>query len=88
MLDLCCCAQAFSSYGHQGLLSSCRVEATSCGAQVVGTQASVVAASRLSSVAHGLSCSTACGILPNQELNPGPLHWQADFLSTVPPGKC
>ena len=49
-----------------------------CGAQVVGTQASVVAASRLSTVAHGLSCSTARGILPNQELNPCPLHWQAD----------
>ena len=51
---------------------------SSCGAQVVGTQASVVAASRLSSVVHDLSCSTACGILPNQELNPGPLHWQSD----------
>ena len=29
-------------------------------------------------VAHGLSCSTACGILPDQGLNPCPLHWQAD----------
>ena len=29
-------------------------------------------------VAHGLSCSAACGILPDQGLNPCPLHWQAD----------
>ena len=27
---------------------------------------------------HGLSCSTACGIFPDQGLNPCPLHWQAD----------
>ena len=29
-------------------------------------------------VAHGLSCSGACGILPDQGSNPCPLHWQAD----------
>ena len=29
-------------------------------------------------VAHGLSCSTACGIFPDQGSNPFPLHWQAD----------
>ena len=29
-------------------------------------------------VAHGPSCSAACGILPDQGLNPCPLHWQAD----------
>ena len=29
-------------------------------------------------VAHGLSCSTACGIFPDQGSNPCPLHWQAD----------
>ena len=29
-------------------------------------------------VAHGLSCSAACGILPDQDSNPCPLHWQAD----------
>ena len=29
-------------------------------------------------VAHGPSCSTACGIFPNQGSNPCPLHWQAD----------
>ena len=29
-------------------------------------------------VVHRLSCSAACGILPNQGSNPCPLHWQAD----------
>ena len=29
-------------------------------------------------VAHGLSCSAACGIFMNQGLNPCLLHWQAD----------
>ena len=29
-------------------------------------------------VAHGLSCSVACGIFPDQGLNPCPLHWQGD----------
>ena len=29
-------------------------------------------------VAHGPSCSAACGILPDQGSNPCPLHWQAE----------
>ena len=29
-------------------------------------------------VAHGPSCSAACGIFPDQGANPCPLHWQAD----------
>ena len=29
-------------------------------------------------VAHGPSCSAACGILTDQGSNPCPLHWQAD----------
>ena len=29
-------------------------------------------------VAHGPSCSAACGILPDQGSNPCPLHWRAD----------
>ena len=28
--------------------------------------------------AHALSCSAACGILPDQGSNPRRLHWQAD----------
>ena len=27
---------------------------------------------------HRLRCSTACGIFPDQGLNPRPLHWQPD----------
>ena len=30
--------------------------------------------------AHGLSCSSACGIFVDQGLNPSLLHWQADSL--------
>jgi len=30
-------------------------------------------------VVPGLSCFAACGIFPNQGLNPCPLHWQADL---------
>ena len=29
-------------------------------------------------VAHGPSCSVACGIFPDQDSNPCSLHWQAD----------
>ena len=32
-------------------------------------------------VAHGLSCSSACGIFPDQGLNPSLLHWQADSFT-------
>ena len=32
-------------------------------------------------VAHGPSCSVACGIFPDQGSNPCPLHWQADSQS-------
>ena len=48
--------------------------------------ASLVAAHRLESVwasvavAYGLSCSTACGILPAQGSNSRLLHWQVDSL--------
>ena len=36
-------------------------------------------------VAHRLSCSVACGIFLDQDLNPFPLHWQADsfFLNFI-----
>ena len=38
-------------------------------------------------VAHGPSCSAACGIFPDQGSNPCSLHCQAGFLTTAPPGK-
>ena len=33
---------------------------------------------RASAVVHGLSCSRACRIFPDQGPNPCSLHWQAD----------
>ena len=35
----------------------------------------------LTVVAHGLCCSVASGILPDQGSNPGLLRWQVDSLS-------
>ena len=49
-----------------------------CGAQALGTWASVVAAHGLSSYDTWLRCSTACGIFLHQGSNSYPLHWQVD----------
>ena len=53
------------------------------GLQQLWHAGSVVVAHGLQSagslfVVHGLSCSTACGIFPDQGSNPCPLHWQVD----------
>ena len=67
-----------------GATLHCGAQASHCGgfsrcrAQVPGMWASVVVVHKLSSCVHGLSCPTACGIVPDQELNPCPLHWRAD----------
>ena len=42
-----------------------------CGTRALWLPVSVV-------VAHGLSCSAACGIFPDRGSNPCPLHWQGD----------
>ena len=76
VLSLRFCARAFSSCGKRGHSSSrCAglslsrpLPLWSTGSRRAG---SVV-------VAHGPSCSAACGILPDQGSNPCPLHWQAD----------
>ena len=62
---------------------SCYGGFSRCGARAPDVWASVDVARRLQStgpaaVAHGLSRSGACGILPDQGTNPRPLHWQAD----------
>ena len=80
-LGLHCCAHAFSSCGKRGLLSSCGTQVphcdgfSCCGAWALGFMAWEVAA-------HGLSLSTACGILSDQGLNHIPFigrqilsHW-------------
>ena len=56
------------------LAAMCRlplVVASPCRTWALGLMGSVI-------VAHGLSCSTACGIFLDQELNPCPLHWQVN----------
>ena len=80
-------AQAFSSCSKQAALSSYNAQASHfvgfscCRAQALGAQALVV-------VVHGLGCSEACGILPDQGLN---LFMSpaltGRFLTTRPPGK-
>ena len=89
-MGLGCCVRAFSSCSEGGATPHCGVHASHCGgpsrcgAWAPGVWASAVVAHRLQStgsavVAHGPSRPAACGILPDQGLNPYPLHWQADF---------
>ena len=58
------------------LLSSCGV--FSCGAWALGHVSFSSCGSR--ALRLGLSCFEACGIFPDQGLNPYLLHWQADSL--------
>ena len=91
MLDLCCCAWAFSNWDDQGLLSGCDVQASHCGGfSRCGTQALMWAGfsscgswtleHKLIVVVDKFICSVACGILSDQGSNPCLLHWQADSL--------
>ena len=67
---LLCRAQLLGHAGfHSG--SVCAQQSRLLGSRVPG---SVV-------TAHGLSCSTPCGLFPDQGSNLGLLHWQADSLS-------
>ena len=69
----CCCAWAT-------LVAVCGplIVVICCGAQVLGTWMGFSNCGLLAP-GHGLSCSAACGIFPDQRLNLCPLHWQADF---------
>ena len=75
-----------SGCGEPGLLSGCRVWASPAAEDgLFGVQTLIVAAPRLQSagsiiVAHGLSCSTACGIFRTQGSNLCLLHWEAYSL--------
>ena len=72
---------------HCGAWASHCGDLSRCGARAPGAQASAVVARGLQSagsvVAHGLSCSATCGILPDQVSNPCPLHWQADSQGSL-----
>ena len=56
---------------HCGTFSYCR-------AQALGSQALVIAACRLCSWVHGVSCSETWGIFLDQGLSLCPLHWQVE----------
>ena len=76
VLGLRFCARAFSSCGkREPLLIAVRGPLTIAASLLWGT-GSRHAGSVI--VAHGPSCSTACGNFPDQGSNPCPLHWQAD----------
>ena len=74
----------FSSCSEWGPLSSCGVWASHCGGlsrcgtQALGTLASVV-------VAHGHSCSMACGISPGPRIQSMFSALAGKFLTTGPP---
>ena len=71
-MRLRCCAQAFSSFGEQGLLFVVVPAGFSLWwLLLLQSTGSVVVTCRL-------SCSMACGIFLDQGSNPCPLHWQVD----------
>ena len=76
VLGLRFCARAFSSCGERGpLFIAVRGPLTIAASPVAEHR---LQTRRLSNVAHGPSCSTVRGILPDQGPNPCALHWQAD----------
>ena len=76
VLGLRFCARAFSSCGKRGpLFIAVRGPLTIAASPIAEHR---LQTRRLSSVAHGLSCSAACGIFPDQGSNPSPLHRQVD----------
>ena len=77
VLGLRFCVRALSSCGKWGGNSSSRCAGLSLSRPLLlWSTGSRRAGSVI--VAHGPSCSAACGILPDQGPNPHPLHWQAD----------
>ena len=76
MSGLRCCTRAFSSCGEWGLLFLAARGLLIAVASPVWSTGFRRAGSVV--VAHGLSCSAACGIFPDQGSNPCPLPWQAD----------
>ena len=79
VLGLSFCARAFSSYSKRGPLfnSSSWCTGLSLSRPLLLHSTSSRGAGSVA-VAHGPSCSAACGIFPDQGSNPCPLYWQAD----------
>ena len=70
-------ARAFSSCGKRGpLFIAVRGPLIIAASLLLWSTGSRRAGSVI--VAHGPSCSVACGIFPDQGSNPCPLQWQAD----------
>ena len=63
-------ASVVAEHGPWGMWASVVVACglRSCGSRGLGAWTSVA-------VVHGLSCSAACGIFPDQGSNPCPLRW-------------
>ena len=82
VLGLRFCVRAFSSCGKRGpLFIVVRGPFTITGLSLSPPFPLRSTGSRCTGsviVAHGPSCSAACGIFPDQGSNPCPLHWQAD----------
>ena len=88
VLGLRFCARTFSRCGKRGPLfnrgaraSHCRGLSCCAGLSLSRPLLLRSTGSRSAGsvvVAHGPSCSAACGIFPDQGSNPCPLHWQAD----------
>ena len=76
VLGLRFCARAFSSCSERRPLFIALHGPLTVAASPVGSTGSRRAGSVV--VAHGPSCSAACGIFLDQGSNPCPLHWQAD----------
>ena len=86
MLGLRFCARAFSSCGERGpLFITVRGPLTITASLLLRSTGSRRAGSVV--VAHGPSCSAACGILPDQGSNPCPPALAGRFSTTAPPGK-
>ena len=65
-----------SSISVRGLLMAGASPVVACGLQAHRLQSAQHVDSVV--VAHGLSCSKACGIFPDQGSNPCPMYWSAD----------
>ena len=73
---------------HRGVRSSYCGDFSCCGAQILGTWASGIAAAGSAVMEHRPSCSTACGIFPDQGLTePMSSALAGGFLATETPGK-
>ena len=74
VLGLHCCAWAFSSCGEWGLLFLAVVGFLTAVTSLVAERAQALGVQTSAVVAHGLSCSMACGTVPDQGSNQCPLH--------------